>query len=61
VALTVGGASAEVLFAGLAPGLVGVYQVNWRVPIGARTGEQDAMLSVGGVSSPTAKVAITSN
>jgi uncharacterized protein (TIGR03437 family) len=29
----------EVLFAGLAPGLVGFYQVDWRVPSGAAAGD----------------------
>lgn len=36
--VTIGGVPAEVLFSGLAPGLVGVYQVNARVPAGAATG-----------------------
>jgi hypothetical protein len=30
--IRVGGVDADVLFAGLAPGLAGVYQVNVRVP-----------------------------
>ena len=33
--VTIGGARAEVLFSGLAPGLVGVYQINARIPNGA--------------------------
>ncbi len=36
--VTMGGAAAEVLFSGLAPGLAGVYQVNARVPAGAAAG-----------------------
>jgi uncharacterized protein (TIGR03437 family) len=35
VRVTLGGVDCEVQFAGLAPGLVGVYQVNFRVPAGA--------------------------
>jgi uncharacterized protein (TIGR03437 family) len=36
--VTIGGAAAEVLYSGLAPGLPGVYQINARVPAGAATG-----------------------
>jgi uncharacterized protein (TIGR03437 family) len=50
VALTVGGRSAELLFAGLAPGLVGLLQVNARVPDGVR-GLAPVTLTVGGRSS----------
>jgi uncharacterized protein (TIGR03437 family) len=34
VSATVGGANAEVLFAGLTPGSVGLAQVNLRIPAG---------------------------
>lgn len=36
VTATVGGKNAQVLFAGLAPGYVGLYQVNVTVPAGIR-------------------------
>ena len=36
--LTIGGMPAEVLFSGLAPGFVGVYQVNARIPAAAPPG-----------------------
>jgi len=36
--VTVGGVRAEVLFSGLAPGFVGIWQVNTRVPSGAPVG-----------------------
>lgn len=39
-AVRVGGVSAEVLFSGLAPGLVGVYQLNIRMPAGVPAGSQ---------------------
>ncbi len=39
VTVTIGGQPAEVSFAGLAPGLVGVYQVNAKVPDGITTGD----------------------
>jgi uncharacterized protein (TIGR03437 family) len=29
----IGGVSADVLFSGLAPGLVGVYQINAKIPV----------------------------
>src|SRR5262249_35239472 len=38
--VTIGSSRAEVLFSGLAPGQVGVYQVNARVPMGAPAGTQ---------------------
>jgi uncharacterized protein (TIGR03437 family) len=36
--VTIGGAAAEVVFSGPAPGLAGVYQVNARIPSTAATG-----------------------
>ena len=50
----IGGVKAEVLFSGLAPGLKGVWQINVRIPDGARSGkvpvtivyEGDALTSV---------------
>ncbi len=38
VKVTIDGASANVAFAGLTPGLVGLYQINFQVPSNARTG-----------------------
>src|SRR5262249_32138691 len=38
--VTIGSSRVEVLFSGLAPGLVGVYQVNVRVPSNAPLGAQ---------------------
>lgn len=40
----------DVQYAGLAPGLVGVYQVNFRVPAGV-SGPADLVVSAGGVDS----------
>lgn len=54
VAVTLAGAPCEVQYAGLAPGFVGVYQVNFRIPAGVPSGLQD--LVVGG--SPPVKVAV---
>ncbi len=54
--VTVGGKSAAVGFAGLAPGFPGLYQINITVPSGAGTGNQPVVLSIGGASSKTAQI-----
>ena len=46
--VTIGGANAPVSFSGLAPGFVGLYQVNAKVPAGLATGNQPVMLGIGG-------------
>ncbi len=57
--VTVGGADAEVLFSGLAPGLVGLYQVNVRVPSGATAGPAvPVVLRMGAVGLPSNTVTI---
>lgn len=43
--MTIGGQTAEVLFSGLAPGKVGLYQLNVRVPKNAPAGEDDLIVS----------------
>jgi len=52
--VTIGGVNAPVSFSGLAPGFVGLYQVNALVPAGAPTGLQPVVVSIGGVASPAA-------
>ncbi|HEY7392663.1 MAG TPA: hypothetical protein VH640_29345 [Bryobacteraceae bacterium] len=53
VALTVVGMPAQILFAGSAPGLVGMIQVNARTPGGfVPSGQVPLVLTVGGASSP---------
>lgn len=47
VAITLGGVACEVLFAGLAPALAGVYQVNFRVAAAVPSGDQALMITVG--------------
>ena len=49
--MTIGGRNAPVLFCGLAPGFVGLYQVNATVPSDAPTGIQPLVMKVGGVTS----------
>ena len=46
--VTIGGSPAAVLFNGLTPGSVALYQVNVAVPSGAPTGTQPLTLSIGG-------------
>ncbi len=50
------GSECEVQYSGLAPALVGVYQVNFRVPPGAPGGLQDLVITAGGATSPPVKV-----
>ena len=57
--VTIGGVSGTVIFSGLAPGFVGLYQINVQVPPGAPTGPSVPMvLTIGGVPSNTATIAV---
>ena len=56
--VTIGGANAPVSFSGLAPGYVGLYQVNAVVPSNAPTGNQPLVISIGGISSPPLTLAV---
>jgi uncharacterized protein (TIGR03437 family) len=58
VTATAGGQPAEVLFSGLAPGFIGLYQINIRVDTLVPAGEQDLNLSSGGQTSNTTKLPI---
>jgi len=51
VSVTIGGLSAPVDFAGLAPGFTGLYQVNAKVPAGVAAGNAPVILTVAGQSS----------
>jgi uncharacterized protein (TIGR03437 family) len=58
-AVTIGGIVAQVTFSGLAPGAVGLYQVNVQVPAGAPSGDAvPVILSIGGVASNTVTIAV---
>jgi len=58
-AVTIGGVPATVTFSGLAPDLVGVYQVNVQVPGNAAAGDAvPVVLSVDGVPSNTVTIAV---
>ena len=56
--VTIGGRPAEVVFSGLAPQFVGLYQVNVRVPQDAPTGLQPLVISTGGVDSKAAMLPV---
>jgi uncharacterized protein (TIGR03437 family) len=58
VTATIGGVAARVLFAGLAPGYLGLYQVNVEVPAGAGAGPQSLALAVDGVASNTVTIGV---
>ena len=59
VTATIGGQSADVSFAGLAPGFVGLWQVNVVVPSGVVQGDLPLTVSVGGQTSNSANVSVT--
>jgi len=61
VGVQIGGKQAVVYFAGLAPGFVGLYQVNVQVPAGVAPGDTvPLVMSVGGVNSNTVNLAVAS-
>ena len=56
--VTIGGRTATVLFCGLAPGFVGLYQINATVPADAPVGIQPLVMRVGGVTSKSASLPV---
>ncbi len=57
--VTIGGIVANVSFSGLAPGSVGLYQVNVQVPMGTPAGDAvPVILKIGGVTSNTVTIAV---
>jgi uncharacterized protein (TIGR03437 family) len=56
--VTIGGVAAQVTFSGLAPGYVGLYQVNAEVASNTPTGNQPLVVSIGGVQSPAANLPV---
>ncbi len=57
VAVYIGGAPAQTLFAGLTPGFVGLYQINIRVPDTAKPGANSLIITAG--SQETAPMSVT--
>jgi uncharacterized protein (TIGR03437 family) len=58
ISVTIGGFSSEITFAGIPPGVAGVTQVNFTIPIGVALGVQPVIVTVGGVSSLAANLMI---
>jgi uncharacterized protein (TIGR03437 family) len=59
LSVTIGGVSAPVSFAGLAPGFIGLYQVNVQVPQGVAAGDAvPVILSIGGSASNTVTISV---
>jgi uncharacterized protein (TIGR03437 family) len=56
--VSIGGVPAPVLFSGLTPGSIGLYQINVTVPASANTGNQPLVVAVNGVNSQTANLAV---
>jgi len=56
---TIGGVPAQVVFAGLAPGFIGLYQVNAQVPQGIAAGDAvPVTLSTGAIASNTVTISV---
>jgi uncharacterized protein (TIGR03437 family) len=53
--VTVDGQNSVVLYGGLTPTAVGLYQINFSVPSGARSGDLDVAVKQGGVTSNVGK------
>jgi uncharacterized protein (TIGR03437 family) len=56
--VTVGTTTANVAFSGLAPALVGLYQINFTVPDSTPSGSVSVVVSMNGVSSNTAQLPV---
>lgn len=56
--LTVNGEMAAIAFAGLTPGSIGLYQINFTVPNDTSSGDQDLVLTQNGVASNTTKLRV---
>ena len=57
--VSVGGVAAAIEFAGIPTGLVGVTQINLRIPATAPLGTQPVIVTIGGVASAAATITVT--
>ena len=55
-AVSMGGVTANVSFSGLAPGFVGLFQLNVAIPAGVPSGNADLIVAMNGISSKLAKI-----
>ena len=56
--VNIAGIPGEVTYSGLAPGFVGLYQVNVQVPAGVPSGTQELQIIINGVPSNTVTIAV---
>lgn len=56
--VTIGGASAPVSFSGIAPGFVGLYQINVQIPAGLKSPNQPLLIKMGDATSKTVLVPV---
>jgi uncharacterized protein (TIGR03437 family) len=56
--VTVDGQNAMISFAGLTPGGIGLYQINFQVPPNARSGNLDVMVTQGGETANATKLSV---
>ncbi len=56
--VSIGGQSAQILFAGLAPGFVGLFQINAVVPATVSAGNAQIVVTIGSATSNTVTVAV---
>ena len=56
--VNIAGIAADVAFSGLAPGFVGLYQVNVQVPAGVPSGTQEVEILINGVPGNTVTIAV---
>jgi uncharacterized protein (TIGR03437 family) len=56
--ISVNGVNAPVGYSGLAPGFVGLYQINFTVPSGLPSGDQSLVLTTGGISTAPLPLAV---
>lgn len=59
VTMTVGGLNAPIAFAGLTPGLAGLYQIDFTVPANAPSGDLDVVVSQNSIQSNTLKLPVS--